>query len=77
MVWPTIGSRTAKEQNDRLHRMNEMQSIVVDVRDVCLSVCPSVSLSRGSAQLGFTVRGLFGAAFAKSLWPLVQLAAIQ
>jgi len=35
-----------------------MQTIVTDVCAVCLSV-------------GFTVWGLFGAAFAKSLWPLV------
>jgi len=27
----------------RLHRMHEMQTIVTDVRGVCLSVCPSVT----------------------------------
>jgi len=32
---------------------------------VSLSVCHE-------AQLGFTVRGSFGAAFAKSFWPLVR-----
>jgi len=29
----------------RLHQMHEMQTIVSDVCSVCLSVCPSVSLS--------------------------------
>jgi len=33
----------------RLHRMHEMQTIVTDVRGVCLSVCRT-------AQLGFTVQ---------------------
>jgi len=36
--------------------MHEMQTIVTDVRGVCLSVRPSVCQSR-AAQLGFTVRG--------------------
>jgi len=44
--------------------MHEMQTIVTDDRGVCPSVCHA-------AQLGFTVRGSFGAAFVKSLWPLV------
>jgi len=48
----------------RLHRMHEMQTIVTDLRGVRLSVCHA-------AHLGFTERGLFGAAFAQSLWPLV------
>jgi len=41
--------------------MHNLQTIVIDVRGVCLSVC----LSRG-----FTVRGSLGAAFVKSFWPL-------
>jgi len=48
--------------------MREMQTIVTDDRGVCLSVCLSVC---HAAQLSFTVRVSFGAAFAKSLWPLV------
>jgi len=28
--------------------MHEIQKIVIDVRGVCLSICPSVCLSRGS-----------------------------
>jgi len=43
-----------------------MQTIVTDVCGVCQFVRQSVCLSRG-----FTVRELFGAAFSKSLWPLV------
>jgi len=35
--------------------MHEMQPIITDVRDVCLSVSLSVCLSR-AAQLGFTVQ---------------------
>jgi len=59
--------------------MNEMQLIVTDVRGVCLSVSQSVCLSvclsvYHTAQLGFTVRRSFSAAFAKSLWHLVILA---
>jgi len=50
--------------------MHEMQTIVSDVCSVCLSVCLSVSTRLIS---GFTARGSFGAAFAKSLWPLVLL----
>jgi len=49
--------------------MHEMQTIVTDVRGICpvsQSVCHA-------AQLGFTVQGSFGAAFAKSLWSFVQL----
>jgi len=67
-----------KHKNDkllniiRLQRTHDMQTIVTDVRCVCLSVClsvrPSVSLYVCHAALGFTVRG---AAFVKSLWPLV------
>jgi len=49
----------------RLHQMHELQTIVTDVRGVCLSV----NLSRGSTQLHRV--GSFGAIFAKSLWPLV------
>jgi len=44
--------------------MHEMQTIVTNVHGVCLSVSHV-------AQLGFSVRGSFGAAFAKSLWPPV------
>jgi len=47
--------------------MHEMQTIVTDVHGVCLSVCHM------GAQLGFTVWGSFGAAYAKSLWPDVVL----
>jgi len=52
--------------------MHEIQTIVIDVRDVCLSVYPSVCLSRQLNKLGFTVRGSFGAVFAKLLWSLVS-----
>jgi len=45
----------------RLCRTHEMQTIVIDVRSVCPSVCQSVCHT-----------GSFGAAFAKSLWPLVR-----
>jgi len=54
----------------RLHRMHEMQTIVTDVRGVCLSVCLSRGSSRRRVQC---VRGSFGAAFAKLLWPLVKI----
>jgi len=52
--------------------MHEMQTIVTNVHGVCLSVRLSVCLSvcHAGAQLGFTVWGSFGAAIAKSLWPL-------
>jgi len=49
--------------------MHEMQILVTDVRGVSLSDSPSVC---HADQLGFTVRWSFGAAFAKSLWPLVK-----
>jgi len=42
----------------RLRRMREMQSIVTDVFGVCQFVCHME---------------LFGAVFAKSLWPLVDV----
>jgi len=45
----------------RKQKIHEMQTIVTDVRGVCLS--------RGLCQQ--CVWGSFGAAFAKSLWPLV------
>jgi len=48
--------------------MHEMQTIVTDVRGVCLSDRPFVC---HAAQGGFTMRGSFGAAYAKSLWPVV------
>jgi len=48
--------------------MHKMQTIVTDVRDVCLSVSQSVCLSRGlSRQRVQCVQGSFGAAFAKLL----------
>jgi len=50
----------------RLRRMHEMQTIVTNVRAVCLSVRPSVRQSVCHV-------GSFGAAFAKILWPLVGL----
>jgi len=50
-----------------LHRMHELQTISF-VTDVS-GVCPSVCLSHGSTRLHCA--GSFGAAFAKSLWPLV------
>jgi len=50
--------------------MHEMQTIVTDVRGT------SVILSH-AAHLGFTVRVPFGAAFAKSLRPLVYQDAQQ
>jgi len=54
----------------RLRRMHEMQTIVTDVCCVCLSVCHV-------AQLGFTVQGSFGTAFAKSLLSLVNAGMIM
>jgi len=50
--------------------MHEMQTIVTDVRGVCLSVRPSIC---HGAKFGgeCSVCGSFGAAFAKLLWPLV------
>jgi len=51
--------------------MHEMQTIVTDVRGVCLSAC----LSRQLNQLSFTAQGSFDAAFAKLLWPLVEIVA--
>jgi len=40
-----------------LHRMHKMQTIVTDVRSVCLSVCLNVCRSvRQVAQLGFTMQ---------------------
>jgi len=44
-----IALKTAAAQTPifRLHRMHEMQTIVTDVRVVCLSVCPS----RGTTRL--------------------------
>jgi len=57
----------------RLHRMHETQTIVIDVRGVCLSVSLSVCLT--DTRLNSVARavraGSFGAAFAKLLWPLV------
>jgi len=51
--------------------MDEMQTIVTDVRAVSPPVCLSVGLFVCHvAQLRFTVRELFGAVFAKSLWSL-------
>jgi len=37
--------------------LGELQTIVTDVRGVCLSVCPSVCLSRRLHELDFTVPG--------------------
>jgi len=54
-----------------LHRMNEMQNTVNEMRGVCLSVSVSVC---HAAQLGFTVQESFGAVFAKSLWSVVSRA---
>jgi len=55
--------------------MQEMQTIVTDVRGVCLSVCPSVCLS--VTWLNLVARAVcvesFSAAFAKLLWLLVSL----
>jgi len=45
--------------------MHEMQTIDTDVRGVCQAVCHA-------AQLSLTMWGSFGAAFAKSLLPLVS-----
>jgi len=55
--------------------MHEMQTIVTDVRGVCQSVRPSVSLSVcHAAQLGGRrVQGSFGAASAKRIWRLVLI----
>jgi len=53
--------------------MHEMQTIVNDVRGVCLSVRLSVSLfvTPLNSAARAVCAGSFGAAFAKSLWPLV------
>jgi len=60
--------------------MHEMQTIVTDDRGVCPSVDKSVTRLNSAASAmcaahslyrGFTARRSFGAAFAKSLWPLV------
>jgi len=58
----------------RLRRMHEMQTILTDVRGVCLSVYLSVCLSRGlnrRRRVQCTPRavcaGSFGAAFVKLL----------
>jgi len=47
----------------RLHRVHELHGCCYRCAR-CLSVCHA-------AHLGFTLRGSFGAVFAKSLWPLV------
>jgi len=47
--------------------MREIQTVVIDVRGVCPSVCQS----RGSTRLH--CEGSFGAVFANSLCPLVIL----
>jgi len=59
--------------------MHEIQTVVSDVRGVCPSVCLPVCLPRMHRmtphdEADLTVlhcAGTFGAAFAKSLWPLV------
>jgi len=53
--------------------MHEMQTIVTDVRSVCLSV----SMSQLLNYLAFTVRGSFDAAFVKLLCPLVIAATVR
>jgi len=65
----------------RLHLMQSMPPIFTDFHGVCLSVRPSVSLSVANMSNDSTqwsrlehvqcMRGSFGAAFAKWLWPLV------
>jgi len=49
--------------------MHEMQTIVTDVRGVCLSVCLYVTRLNSVARA--VCVGSFDAAFAKLLWPLV------
>jgi len=49
--------------------MNEMQTIVIDDRGLCLSISLSVTWLNLVAHA--VCMGSFGAAFAKSLWPLV------
>jgi len=44
--------------------------IIVTVPMIMVFVCQSVCYA---AQLGFTVRGSFSAAFAKLLWPFVDV----
>jgi len=51
--------------------MHEMQTIVTDVHCVCPSVRQSVCHAAQLTRLQCT--GAFGAAFAKSLWPLVPI----
>jgi len=41
----TVSAAVGLKLTVRLHRMHEMQTIVTDVRGVCLSLCPSVCLS--------------------------------
>jgi len=49
-----------------------------NVRGVCLLVCPFARLFVShAAQLSFTVRGSFGAAFAKLRWPIVFILLIR
>jgi len=50
-----------------LHRVHEMQTVVTDVYDVCLSVCPFVSLSVMRLNSVWCIH----AAFAKLLWLFV------
>jgi len=46
--------------------MHEMQTIVTDVVSLCIR--PAVTRL---SKLGFALQGSFGAAIAKSRWPLV------
>jgi len=55
--------------------MHEMQTIVADVPGVCLSVCPSFSLSvtlLNSAARAVCGGGVIRCSFSKLLWPLVH-----
>jgi len=55
----------------RLHRMHEMLTILTDVRGVCQSVCLSVTRIKLAARA--VCAWSCGAAFAKCLWPLVNV----
>jgi len=52
--------------------MHEMQTIVTDVRGVCLSVCLSCGCTLHAMSTGS-----FGAAFVKSLWPLAIVVVVE
>jgi len=67
----TIVQGNILQKELRISRLHKMQTIVTYDCGVCLSVC----LSRVSTRLHLW--GLFGAAFTKSLWPLVIIIVVK